>query len=160
MLQNRNPYAKAASAAGYNNRPQPGNPTYTEAWALIEAARRMAAAIEFGDDGSVKGRNKMREALQLNWRLWTIFQSNLTVGEHDVPEDVRTNILTLAKFIDKHTADAMQDPSPQRIATLIDINRNIGSGLLESIQNTAEHQAAPAPRQDDATRPEAIDVSG
>ena len=36
-------------SASYDQTPQPGNPTYTEAWALVEAARRMALPLEFGN---------------------------------------------------------------------------------------------------------------
>lgn len=54
------------AGAGYSNAPQPGMPTYTEAWALIEAARRMAVATDHADQGDIKDRNKVRDALRLN----------------------------------------------------------------------------------------------
>ena len=128
-------YQQGSDKGGYERVPQPGLPTYTEAWALIEAARRMVAAADSaGED--IKERNRVRDSLRLNWRLWTIFQAEMTVDNtSNLPDDVRTNMLTLCKFVDKHTVEALKDPVPQKIATLIEINRNIASGLLASLEN-------------------------
>lgn len=133
-----------ADGGGYGRVPQPGLPTYTEAWALIEAARRMAAASDHASQGDIKDRNKVRDSLRLNWRLWTIFQAEMTVDDtSNLPDEVRVNMLTLCKFVDKHTVEALKDPVPSKIATLIDINRNIASGLLASLEN-ANKMAAEA----------------
>lgn len=139
-------------AQGYSQIPQPGSPTYTEAWALIEAARRMAVAIESGRVDDIAHRNKVRESLRLNWRLWTIFQAELTVGESDVPDDIRQNMLSLCKFVDSHTIETMAKPTPEKIATLIDVNRNIASGLLASLENAAK-QAAEAQTLEEQKKP-------
>jgi len=127
----------------YSQLPQPGTPNYTEAWALIEAARRMAVALEVANkDDDLPSRNALRAALQTNWKLWTIFQAELTLGNSQVPDDIRQNMLTLCKYIDQHSVETLRDPSPERVASLIDINRNIGSGLLEAIQNAADSEEA------------------
>ena len=148
-------------SSGYGRVPQPGLPTYTEAWALIEAARRMAAASDNANQEDIKDRNKVRDALRLNWRLWTIFQAEMTVDDtSNLPDDVRTNMLTLCKFVDKHTVEALKDPVPGKIATLIDINRNIASGLLASLENAnksatdadAGEPAAETPAKDEAAQ--------
>ena len=123
---------------GYQQVPQPGSPTYTEAWALIEAARRMAVAIESGPIDDLETRKTVRESLRLNWRLWTIFQAELTVGNGPVPDEIRLNMLNLCKFVDSHTIETMSKPSPEKVATLIDMNRNIASGLLASLENAAK----------------------
>jgi len=141
-----------ASTQGYQKVPQPGSPTYTEAWALIEAARRMAVAIESGMINEIKTRNTVREALRLNWRLWTIFQAQLAVGNGEIPDEIRINMLNLCKFVDSHTIDTMSKPSPEKVATLIDMNRNIASGLLASLENAvneANQQAEGAEVQED-----------
>ena len=139
---------------GYDRAPQPGLPTYTEAWALIEAARRMAAAADSASQGDIRDRNRVRDALRLNWRLWTIFQAEMTVDNtSNLPDDIRTNMLTLCKFVDKHTVEALKDPAPEKISTLIDINRNIASGLLASLENAnkaaAEAEADGADKTDE-----------
>ena len=119
--------------AGYATIPQGGLPQYTEAWALIEAARRMAEAT-----AAENAKEKMREALRLNWRLWTIFQVELTTGESDVPEDVRMNMLTLCKYIDQHTVGAIAEPTTEKIEVLVNINRDIAGGLLDGLKRTVE----------------------
>ena len=109
----------------YERRPQGGNPAQSEAWALIEAAKRMAVSITY-DAGDAKATKDARKAsLRLNWRLWTIFQAELTTERSDVPEDLRINMLTLCKFVDKHTVGALVNPTPEAMTVLIDINRNI-----------------------------------
>ena len=124
---------------GYNVMQPPENapPQLTEAWALTEAGRRMALAAR-----DVENPEGMRMALRLNWRLWTLFQAQLaTGGSIDVPDDLRINLLTLCKFIDKHTVDSILKPTPEKLNTLVDLNRNIAAGLQES----AKHSSPPVP---------------
>lgn len=120
-------YGRTAQAA---QQPQQTQPGATEAWALVEAARRMASAIEAYLADPEAARRPMQDALRLNWKLWTIFQANLTTDSVQVPEAIKINMLTLCKFVDAHTAKAIPDPTPERLATLININRNIASGLM------------------------------
>ncbi len=80
----------------------------------------------------------MREALRLNWRLWTIFQVELTTGDSDVPEDVRMNMLTLCKYVDQHTVGAIAEPTTEKIEVLVNINRDIAGGLLDGLKKTVE----------------------
>jgi flagellar protein FlaF len=130
-----NPYGNAAINASM---PQEGNPRATEAWALTESGRRLALACR-------GGRDAMREALRLNWRLWTIFQADLTVAleaqDRDQQSDVVVNMLTLCQFVDKHTVAALGEPTPERLQVLIDINRNIAAGLRDSLSRERPEEA-------------------
>lgn len=126
----------------YERRPVGGNPAQTEAWALIEAAKRMAVSIMDENPDPKAAKDARKAALRLNWRLWTIFQSELTTERSDVPEEIRINVLTLCKFVDKHTVGALVNPSPEAITVLIDINRNIAAGLAQIPQDS---EAAPQP---------------
>jgi flagellar biosynthesis activator protein FlaF len=140
--------AQEYQGAGYGAAPQGGLPQYTEAWALIEAARRMAEATT-----AENAKESMRETLRLNWRLWTIFQAELSGEESTVPDEVRVNMLTLCKFIDQHTVDAIRKPTAEKIETLVNINRNIAGGLLDGLKKAVEetereqgaHPATPDP---------------
>ena len=125
-----NPYQTANMTAAA---PQEGNPRETEAWALTESGRRLALAAR-GD------RKEMRDALRLNWRLWTIFQADISVvaEKQQPPDQVMLNMLTLCQFIDKHTVTAIADPSPEKLQVLIDINRNIAAGLRDSLNREAQ----------------------
>lgn len=115
----------------YERRPVAGNPAQTEAWALIEAAKRMAISIIDDNMDKKAVKDARKAALRLNWRLWTIFQSELTTERSDVPEEIRINMLTLCKFVDKHTVGALVNPTPEALTVLIDINRNIAAGLAQ-----------------------------
>ena len=139
-----NPYAAAALAA---NTPQEGNPRATEAWALTEAARRMVHASMQTDV------NVMREALRLNWRLWTIFQADLTVAlESDPTNDVTVNMLTLCQFVDRHTVDTLAAPTKDKLDVLIGLNRQIAAGLKESLENDPVSKPQAAEEQQQPSR--------
>jgi flagellar protein FlaF len=99
-------------------------PRQTEARALLEAARMMDAAIESDD------MDAYRAALRLNWRLWTIIQADVTAPECELPAEIRGNIISLSVFIDKHTVGALAERAGDKLRVLIDINRNIASGLM------------------------------
>ncbi|MCF3630703.1 flagellar biosynthesis regulator FlaF [Thalassospiraceae bacterium LMO-SO8] len=139
----------------YERRPVGGNPAQTEAWALIEAAKRMAASIIDDNLDPKTMKDARKAALRLNWRLWTIFQSELTLEHSEVPSDLRINMLTLCKFVDKHTVGALAKPTPEALAVLIDINRNIAAGLAQVPENAGkETEAAPAEQLGNAQAPD------
>ena len=122
------------SKSGYSSVPQASSPRMTEAWALIEAARRMAVALEEAEGQDLmtpKVRASLREPVRLNWRLWTIFQAELSRDDTGLPTDILENMINLCNFVDKHTIKCLSDPAAENIVILIDINRNIASGLLE-----------------------------
>lgn len=116
-------------------------PRQTEARALLEAARMMDAAVETDD------MDAYRAALRLNWRLWTIIQADVTAPECELPTEIRENIISLSVFIDKHTVGALAERAGEKLRVLIDINRNIASGLMgQGIED-----AGADPNQDDAS---------
>ena len=118
--------------------PRAGNPRYNEAWALVEVSRRMASIIQFGDLEKKSDKDKVRESLRLNLRIWTLIQAAQSFGEDLLPDPIRQNILSLCAFIDKHTIKCLSEPTAENIVALIDINRNIASGLLGSPENVNE----------------------
>ncbi|MEQ9170449.1 MAG: flagellar biosynthesis regulator FlaF [Rhodospirillales bacterium] len=139
----------------YERRPVVGNPAQTEAWALLEAAKRMAIAITDDTQDPKIVKDARKAALRLNWRLWTIFQSELTLEHSEVPNDLRINMLTLCKFVDKHTVGALANPTPEALAVLIDINRNIAAGLAQVPENAEKAvEPAPADKPGDAQAPD------
>lgn len=133
--------------APYNSMPQPGNPRATEAWALTEAARRMSLAQkpEVSDE-------ELLGAVRLNWRLWTIFQAELASPECPLPIEMRQDMLSLCNFIDKRTVEIISDVDRTKIDVLININRQIASGLFaapsQAENPSADPAAAPASTND------------
>jgi flagellar protein FlaF len=71
----------------------------------------------------------MLAAARLNWRLWTIIQSELLDPVSTVPLEIRTNVLSLSRFVDATTVDFVADPLAAKLDSLIAINRELASGL-------------------------------
>lgn len=140
-MMNNSAMANKMKQTGYSSIPQANSPRMTEAWALIEAARRIAVAIEEAADSDMTDpavKAALREPLRLNWRLWTIFQAELLREDSDLPEDIRVSMLTLCNYVDKQTVKCLSDPTAENIVGLIDINRNIASGLLTNVPGENE----------------------
>jgi len=114
-----------------------GSPRETEGRALLEAARRLTAAKQEPID-----RNAMLETVRLNWRLWTIFQSEASSPDSLLPEEIKLNVIKLCNFVDKHTVQILSDADPDKLDVLININRNIAAGLLTQQETAAQPQAA------------------
>lgn len=117
-----NPYATQQRAALENAPPQAA-----EGYALIELARRLDDAAKIPED--LEG---IRNAVRLNWRVWTIFQSELVDPECQTPREIRENLLSLSNFIDKRSAELIGTPDAAKLPVLVNINRQIGAGLLGS----------------------------
>lgn len=132
------PYAQQQ----YRTVPPGGNPRETESWALTEAARRMRLAQR--EDGNTEA---LLHAVRLNWRLWTIFQADISSPECALPTEVRQNMLNLCNFVDKVSVDVIADPQPQKLDILISINREIAAGLsvTPSDNGNGEAPGTPAP---------------
>jgi flagellar protein FlaF len=62
-----------------------------------------------------------------------------------IPLEIRNNISNLALFVFKQTRDVFLTHNPNKILTLIEINRNIANGLSKQVagQKTNE-EAKPA----------------
>lgn len=116
----------------YSTPPLPGNPRAVEAWGLTQAAIRMKDAQDTND------REAILAAVRLNWQLWTIIQAELLSPECTTPIGLRTNALSLAKFIDKHTVDIIGGPEAKKLEILITINRELAGGLYETPSEASE----------------------
>jgi flagellar biosynthesis activator protein FlaF len=98
-----------------------------EAAALFKAARQLEACRR---EWEAPGRGqRLDEALRYNQRLWTFFQGELSAPDCLLPLELRRNLLQLSGFIDKRTFEMMAVPTPQGLQALIEIDRNIATGL-------------------------------
>ncbi len=121
----------------YQTVPTGGNPRQTEAWALTEAARRIKEAQREPVDTEA-----LLQAARLNWRLWTIFQAEMTSPDCQLPLEIRQNMISLCNFVDKVTVDFISDTKPEKLDVLININREIASGLLTTPPSDEDQAAA------------------
>lgn len=132
-----NPYASQQRTQLENAAPQ-----HAEGWALVETARRLEAA-----KASATDTDAVLAAVRLNWRIWTIIQAELIDPACTIPREIRENLINLSNFIDKRSAELIGNPSdPGKLDVLININRQIGAGLLESAGETQQPSQAEAPQ--------------
>jgi len=126
-------YGKTAKMAG-------GNPRDLEATLLIRAASQLQKIKDDWPDTP----SDLDPALLYNRKLWTIFAASAAEADHPLPRDIKQNIANLAVFIFKQTAEIMLKPAPEKLDTLININRQIAAGLYEAggqTTDTAAHSA-------------------
>lgn len=98
-----------------------------EATALFKAARQLEACRDtWGQPGHDE---RLEQALRYNQRLWTLFQAELARPDHPMVPALRRDLLQISVFVDKRTFETMSAPSADKLQALIDIDRNIASGL-------------------------------
>lgn len=102
------------------------SPRSTEADLLLEAAFRLQ---KVQGNWETRGANDLDDALRYNRILWTIFTSTVTKVENPLPQAIRQNVANLGIFVMKHTIAILVEPKPEKISTLIEINRNLAAGL-------------------------------
>lgn len=127
-----NPYAQHQRAALEHASPQAA-----EGYALIEMARRLEEARKAPDDSE-----NILTQTRLNWRIWTIIQSELVDPDCQIPREIRENLINLSNFIDKRSTEILSDPDASKLQVLININRQIGAGLMGNPGEGAEGQPA------------------
>lgn len=141
----------------YVSKPVSDNARDVEAWALAEASRRLIDASHSPDDSEA-----LQGALLLNQRLWTIFQAAISEPDCPMPPDMRSNVAALSLMVDRETIARLVDLDVKKLDTLININRNVASGLsqqIDDVSQAAAPQTAAAPVPN-AMRPSAYPPAG
>ncbi len=118
-----------------------------EGWALLEMARRLER-VRVSDPDSIK------DAVRLNWRIWTIIQAAMLDPQTEIPITVRSNLINLTNFIDKRSVELISKPLPDKLDVLVNINRQIGAGLMGSPSDADDMED-----EDEADESDASDVS-
>ena len=98
-----------------------------EALALSKAARALEGAKKDGQD-----RKKMREALRFNKMVWTAVQAEIMDKGSTLPRRLKASLMSLSIFVDRVLSEAEETFDPSQIQALIDINREMASGLMTS----------------------------
>jgi flagellar protein FlaF len=101
-------------------------PREFEAHLLLEAALRLQAVQTHWDNS----KGDVDEALSYNRRLWSDFLDSVCDHRPSLPNEVRQTIATLGLLVANQTSAIAADPRPERLTTLIGINREIAAGLL------------------------------
>jgi flagellar protein FlaF len=104
------------------------SPRDLEADLLLKAASRLQTV----KDNWEAEKGTLTDALLYNRKLWTIFLTSATSGENPLPTDVRQNVANLGLFVMNQTNAVMLDRKPERLNSLININRELAAGLRGS----------------------------
>jgi flagellar protein FlaF len=81
-------------------------------------------------DSWTEKRAQLDDALLYNRKLWSVFMSDMTDGNNPMPKNVRQNVANIGLFVMNHTVAVMNDPRPERLGSLININRELAAGLM------------------------------
>ncbi len=98
-----------------------------EAAALFKAARQLESCRQDWQAPDLDRR--LDEALRYNQRLWTFFQGEWMAEDCLLPTGLRLNLLRLSAFVDRRTFEMMSSPTADGLRALIEIDRQIASGL-------------------------------
>jgi flagellar protein FlaF len=120
---------QSARKTGYVSQPAAGDSRSTESWALSEASRRLVVAAKAEDGGK-----SLRDALVLNQRLWTIFQTAMTEPDCPLPREIRDNVLALSIMLDRQILQRLGDLDGSKLQPILDINRCVAEGLAQKPQ--------------------------
>ncbi|TNE29073.1 MAG: flagellar biosynthesis regulatory protein FlaF [Alphaproteobacteria bacterium] len=143
-MSHNNPYTHATNIYGNNAKTAVVDQRTLEGQLLMKAAQKLDSLSKRLATGEVVPQMEVEEALSYNRKLWTVFSSEAGEDAHALPQEIKNNIATLAVFVFKRTIAVLANPQPEKIAALIEINRNIASGLLKN----KDQKAADAPAED------------
>lgn len=116
---------KAAQAYG-KVATQISSPRQMEANLLLQAASQLQTIRDRWDSRG----SELNAALDNNRKLWSLLVNTVTRPENPLPAEIRQNVANIGIFVIKHTMATMANPKPENLGSLININRELASGLL------------------------------
>ena len=116
----------AAQAYGAVAR-QAANPRELEVSLLLKAASQLQSVCDDWD----RKHADLELALRYNRKLWSVLLASVTGPDHPLPVAIRQNVANLGMFLMSHTMAVMNNPRPEQLNTLVNINRMIAAGLVD-----------------------------
>lgn len=80
--------------------------------------------------------NGLRDSLWRNNQIWLTLKADLVEPDNQLPPELRAGLLSLAIWVERHTAGVMS--GDLKVKPLIDINRSIIRGLSNQATNPEE----------------------
>jgi len=103
-----------------------------EAEVLTKAAIKLKNCQDNWDNDAGRRDSVLKQALDYNQRIWSIFQGELGSDDNPLPVEIRRDLLRLSAFIDKRTFEIIATPEKDKLNILIAINQNIAAGLRQT----------------------------
>jgi len=107
---------------------QIATPRELEANLLLRAAAQLQAVCNDWEECQ----GGLNEALLFNRKLWTIFMTSVADSDNLLPAEIRSNVANIGLFVMKQTVAATGQPQPEKLHSLININREVAAGLLSN----------------------------
>ena len=117
MTQAAQAYGKTASKTS--------SPRELEADLLLQAASQLQSIR----DGWATKHTELNAALTNNRKLWSLLVATVTRPDNPLPAAIRQNVANIGIYVFKQTVATMANPKPENLAGLININRELASGL-------------------------------
>lgn len=134
----KTPYTQASNKYGKAAKETPDQ-RELEGQLLLKAAAEMQRLHDRWDDATPEDIDNI---LTYNRKLWMLFFDNAIENPESRPVDLRNNIVNLCNFIFKRSMNILSEPSREKLSVLIEINRQIATGLLTKVQG-AQMQSVP-----------------
>jgi len=105
-----------------------------EASVLTKAGMMLKQCQENWDTPQLE--SQLDEAIKFNQKVWSFFQSELTMPDNPLPQNIREDILNLSIFIDKRLFEILAYPESKKLDIVININLNLAAGLRTKTAET------------------------
>lgn len=107
------------------------SPRDLEASVLSKAALKLKQCQEQWD--TPERERLLDEGVRYNQKVWSFFQSELSMPDNPLPKNIREDILNLSLFIDKRLFEVMAYPDdPRKLDIVVNINLSIAAGLRQT----------------------------
>lgn len=96
-------------------------------------AQVFAKAVALLNDAQARpgDRSAYRDALVFNQNLWTVVQAGLIEPACQLPDGLKSDLLSVSLFVDRQTFAAMASPAAAgNLQPLIEIDRDVAAGLF------------------------------
>ncbi len=90
---------------------------------------RAAGQLQRVRDDWEANRADLSTALKFNRKLWTILVTSVTKEENPLPTPIKQNVANLGIFVLGRTVEMQLTPSPEKLDSIIRINRELATGL-------------------------------
>ncbi|MGE3770071.1 MAG: flagellar biosynthesis regulator FlaF [Bdellovibrionales bacterium] len=75
------------------------------------------------------------DAVRQNQQLWTLFQAAMMEEDNKLPHALKQTLKGLSIYVDRRSLKAIGNHEPRLLSVLININKEIAAGLMESVKN-------------------------
>ena len=123
-----------AAAAYQQTAKKTANPRELEASLLSKSAAQLQ---RIKDDWDNK-QSELEGALTYNRKLWTVFLTSVTKDENPLPIAIKQKVANLGIFVMNQAITVLARPAPEKLAVLININKELAAGLRTQMAQAAE----------------------